>query len=134
MNNKQTWRVMATANSTKIKKSSKHNVDCCVLIHRPPSLFISLVCQHLVCWPSLLALFVVLVVVRCPCCCPLSSLSFVLVVVPHPPRLRRVESHSSQHSVDCCVSTHRPPSSFVVLSLPLLSTPLLSEVPILIAS
>ena len=46
---------MAKANS--IKKKFQHNVDCCVLIHHPPSSF------------------VVLVVVCHPCCHPSSSLS-----------------------------------------------------------
>ena len=53
-NNERTWRVMETANSTKISS--------------------------------------------CPCCCPFYSLLFVLIVVPHPSRLRRVESHSSDTS------------------------------------
>ena len=50
MKAKQTT-MMAKANSTKIQKSFQHNVDCCVLIHRPPSMFVVLV--------------VVLVVIHC---------------------------------------------------------------------
>ena len=38
-NDEQMWRVITTANSIKIKKSSKHNVDSCVLIHCPLSSF-----------------------------------------------------------------------------------------------
>ncbi len=49
--------MMAKANSTKIKKSFQHNVDCCVLIHCPPSSF------------------VFLIVVCRPCCHPSSSSS-----------------------------------------------------------
>ena len=78
-NNKQTWRVMAKANSTKIKKSSQHNVDCCVLIHFLRS--------------RVLTLFVVLVVVRRPCC-------HVLVVVCCPsPLLLNIVLLLAQHSV-----------------------------------
>ena len=84
-----------------------------------------IVYQSIVLRPRLSYSLVFLVVVCCPRCCPSSSLSFVLVVVRHPPRLRRVESHSSQHNVDCCVLTHCPPSSFVVLSSPLHYSPLL---------
>ena len=38
-NDEQMWRVMVTAKSIKIKKSSQHNVDSCVLVHCPPSSF-----------------------------------------------------------------------------------------------
>jgi hypothetical protein len=51
-NNEQMWRVMVTANSIKIKKSSQHNVDSCVLIHFPPSLFFILFiycCSFIIC-------------------------------------------------------------------------------------
>ena len=75
--------------------------------------------------PYLSSLLVFLIFVCCVHCCPLPSLSFVLVAVRHPPCLRRVESHSSQHNVDCCVLTLvlRPCLS----SSPLLSTPLYSS-------
>jgi hypothetical protein len=46
INDEQMWRVMVTANSINIKKSSQHNVDSCVLIHFPPSLFFILFIYH----------------------------------------------------------------------------------------
>jgi len=52
INDEQMWRVMVTANSINIKKSSQHNVDSCVLIHFPPSLFFILFiyrCSFIIC-------------------------------------------------------------------------------------
>ena len=45
-NDEQMWRVMVTANIINIKKSSQHNVDSCVLIHFPLSLFFILFIYH----------------------------------------------------------------------------------------
>ena len=114
-NKEQTWRVMVTANSTKINKSSKHNVDCCVLIHSPPSSFIGLVrCPR--CSPSSLLLSIVLLVV-CPHSC-FSSSTFDKGGEPFIPTLCWLLCFSS---LSCVLICHP------LLSSPLQSSPLWSS-------
>ena len=118
-NNKQTWRVMAAANCTKIKI---HPNIMLIFLYQSIVLCpcLALVClPH--CRPSSLLLSIVFLVVR-PCSC-LSSSMF---------EKAGVESHLSQHNVDCCVLIHCPLSSFVSLVCRPRCSPLSSLSPIVL--
>ena len=105
------WRVMAAANCTKIKNH--------------PNIMLIVVYQSIVLHPCLLSSFVFLVVVRCHCCRPSYSTLFVLIVVCHPPRLRRQGWRAIHPNIMLIVVFNS--SSSVLIRCPLLSNPLLSS-------
>ena len=105
------WRVMAAANCTKIKNH--------------PNIMLIVVYQSIVLRPCLLSSLVFLVVVHCPCFRLSHSLLFLLVVVCHPPRLRRQGWRAIHPNIMVIVVFNSSPS--VLICCPLLSTPRLSS-------